>query len=255
MELIQYLDRLKLTLYEKEAILYLSRVNLADAKAVYKNTKIPQGRIYSVLKELQKKGFVITIPDKPKRYQIKDIKKLEFYLQKRKATLDEKIEEINSIELKPKSYNVQESEPSVRIFNGREEHLNQVIRFRETTKKEIIQIAPSFIGTFPTRLSLRKVLERKRKIRIIIQEVNSKNKKNIEIGLKYGAEIKVNKEIKGFSIMIKDSDEAIFSAHNYENKEERTSICSRNKGLIIALKKTFFELWKNGIPITLKDLD
>jgi len=44
--------------------------------------------------------------------------------------------------------------------------------------------------------------------------------------------------------MIKDSDEAIFSAHNYENKEERTSICSRNKGLIIALKKHFLNSGK-----------
>ena len=255
MELFQYLDSLRLTLYEKEIIVYLSSVDLATANLICKNAKIPQGRIYSVLNDLQKKGFVFTIPGKPKRYRIKDIKEsLEFYLEKKKSELGEKVEQIKSIELKPKSYNIQENEPSVKILGGREEHLNEVIRFRDSAKKELLQTAPSFIGTFATKLSLRKMLEKNIKTKIIIFEINSKNKSNIETGLKYGAEIRVNKSISGFSIMIKDFDEAMFSAHKYENKEERTVICSRNKGLISALENTFLNLWNEAKPVTLKDL-
>jgi HTH-type transcriptional regulator, sugar sensing transcriptional regulator len=256
MELIQYLDRLKLTLYEKEIIAYLSSIDFADAKTICKKANIPQGRIYSVLDELQKKGFVLTIPGKPKKYQIKDIKEsIKFYLEKRKAELDEKIEKIKLIELKPKSINIQENKASVTTFRGREEHLNQLTKFRQIAKKEIIQTAPSFIGTFSTKLSFRKALERGIKIRVIISKITSKNKNNIEIGLKFGAEIRLNKKIAGFSMMVKDSDEAIFSAHNYDDQEERVTIYSRNAGLISALKKTFAEFWKNATPITLKDLE
>lgn len=255
MELFQYLDKLRLTLYEKEIIVYLSSIDLATANNICKNAKIPQGRIYSVLNDLQKKGFVLTIPGKPKKYQIKNIKEsLEFYLEKKKAELNEKVEQIKDLELKPKSYNIQENEPSVKILSGREEHLNEVIRFRESAKKELLQTAPSFIGTFATRLSLRKALEINKKIKIIIFEINSRNKVNIETSLKYGAEIRVSKSISGFSMMIKDSNEAMFSAHSYENKEERTAICSRNKGLIFALKNTFLNLWNKAKPVTLKDL-
>jgi len=256
MELFQYLDSLRLTLYEKEIIVYLSSVELADAKTICKKAKIPQGRIYSVLDDLQNKGFVITIPGKPKKYQIKDVKEsLRFYLNNKKQELDEKIESIQLIDLKPKTFNESEHQSSVTTFTGRKEHLNQVIRFREIAKKEIIQTAPLFIGTFSTRLSLRRVLERGVKVKIIIMDVNKKNKPNIETGLKYGAEIRLNKHIKGFSMIIKDATEAMFSAHSYENKEEKTAICSRNKGLLIALKKTFSEFWEKAKPITLKDLE
>jgi len=256
MELFHYLDELRFNLYEKEIIVFLSSIDYADAKKICKHANIPQGRIYSVLEDLQKKGFVSLLPGSPKRYQLKDIKlSLKLYLENKKAELDQKIKEIEEIELKPKAFSLDEDKTSVNSFSGRDEHMNQVRRFRETAKKEIIQTASTFIGTFATRLSLRRTLERGVKVKIIILEANKKNKFNIETGLKYGAEIRENKHIKGFSMMMKDSDEAMFSAHSYENKEERTVICSRNEGLILALRKTFDEFWEKATPITLKDLN
>lgn len=256
MELIQYLDRLKLTLYEKEVILYLSSVDFADAKTIYKEAKIPQGRIYSVLDELQKKGFVIAIPGKPKRYQIKAVKEsLKFYLQKRKAELDEKIEKINSIELKPKSYHISENKPSINMYKGKDEHFNAIIKIRDSAKKEILQTASTFKGTFATNLSLKKALQKGVKIKIIILNITEKSKKNIRTCLEHGGEIRKNNTIKGLSIMIKDSIELLLGVAYYKKDPERIMISSQNPALINTLKQTFENLWKESTPITLKDLE
>ncbi|MBU0471635.1 MAG: hypothetical protein KKF65_03355, partial [Nanoarchaeota archaeon] len=86
MQLFEFIDKLKLTSYEKEIIIYLARIQTADAKLIYKNTHVPKGRIYQVLSELQHKGFVTTIPTNPKKYEIKDIKAiLKLYFDTKKT--------------------------------------------------------------------------------------------------------------------------------------------------------------------------
>ena len=67
-----------------------------------------------------------------------------------------KITDVNHLELKPKSFNPDVNAPSVNLLTGRDEHLNAVIAFRNTAKKELLQMAPNFIGSFATTLSLQK---------------------------------------------------------------------------------------------------
>ena len=84
MNLALFLDGLSLTSYEKSAILCLAGVESADAQTVHTQSKIPQGRVYSVLNELREKGIVTVIPTSPKQYKIGSVKgALKNYLEQR----------------------------------------------------------------------------------------------------------------------------------------------------------------------------
>ena len=254
MELAQFIDSLEFNSYEKKAILYLSSVDSSDAISLGKKAKIPQGRIYSVLNELKEKGIIEVVPSKPKKYKIENIKSsLNTYLQKHKADINEKIGGITSLELKPKALDFSPSS-SVTYFSGREEHLNALINIRNTAKKEILQMAPIFIGTFASRLSLQHALERGVKVKILISGITQENKKKIQICLENGAEVRKIQSPELLSLTIKDSEELLLSIEDYTKKEERVVILSRSKSLLEAMRHTFFKLWKKSKKVELKDL-
>ncbi|MGV8168726.1 MAG: TrmB family transcriptional regulator, partial [Candidatus Nanoarchaeia archaeon] len=236
MELSVFLDRLKLNRYEKDIILFLSGIDHAGAGEIYKNTKVPKGRIYSVLNDLVQKGFVNVIPTSPKKYRIEDTKaSLKKYLEAQIANANKQIHEIDAIDSFSKKFNLDKHAPSVYYFTGREEHLNALLSLRNRAKNRMLQMAPLFIGTYSSNRALYSALERKVKVKIIIKEITKENRNNIRECLKLGAEIRIHKSEKLISCLIKDRDEFILGMDDYRNKEERLSILSRNEGLIDVL--------------------
>ena len=255
MLLSQFVDSLDFTRYEKEIILYLAEVDSADAKTIYKNTKVPQGRIYSVLNWLIEKSIVNIIPTVPKRYQIQNVKlALELYLKSKSSNLDQKVKEISELEIKSKRFILEKRAPSVYLFTGRDEHLQGIISLNENAKREILKIAPIFIGSFSSNLSLFKALQRGVKARIIIHSVTDKNRKKIVECLHLGAKIKVLSSPDLLSMMIVDQENFIVGVQNYHNDEERLTIYSKNKAVLRALTNTFEDLWHQAKLLTLKQL-
>jgi len=246
MMLAQFIDTLDLKRYEKEVILYLSSVQNADANKIYRNTKVPKGRIYSVLNSLSEKEFVKIIPTSPKKYSIEDIKEsLSNYITRKKTEQDEKLKMIDEIETTPKAFSLDRNSPSVYTFSGREDHLNALLSLRNKTRKELIQVAPLFEGTFASNLSLYKALKRGVKVRLIVAKVTSKNRKNIQECLRLGAKVrKIDEHLVNF--LISDSKEFIMGLDDFTNREERLNIYSRNKALLLVLKDYFEKLWKKS---------
>jgi len=253
MMLLQFLEGLKLNKYEKEIILFLSSVNSATANQIYKNTKVPQGRIYSVLNELKQERLIEIIPTSPKKYQIKDIEtSLKDYLNKKKNEIEEKISIANEIETKPRSI-LDEKETSVRILLGREEHLAMVTALRENAKKELLQMAPTFGSTPASDLSLQRALLRGVKEKVIVKKITPINKNKIKICIKNGGEVRRLNSPDLLALLIKDSSEFLLGVHKID-EDERTMIFSKNKSLLILLTKTFNDFWKKAKPITLKEV-
>ena len=250
MELKEYLNDLKLNSYEKEIIFYLASVDSAGAKSIYKNTKVPKGRIYSVLQELSKAGFVAVIPTSPKKYQIKDIKEsLRNYLDDKQTQLKDKAQQVDNIQISPKVYIQDTKEPSVQFFTGRDEHIGAVVALRNKAEKELLQMAPRFQGNFASKLSLQKVLQRGVKVKVIVSGVTELNKKSIQNCLKYGGEVKVYEADSWFAMMIKDSEELLISLQNREKNEERLTTITQSEPLILAMRNLFLQFWKKAKPI------
>ncbi len=135
------------------------------------------------------------------------------------------------------------------IFTGRDEHLNVAIALRDSAKKEILQIAPSFIGTFATKFALKKVLQRGVKYKVIIRNITKENRDNIRVCLKHNADIREYYFKDPLSLIIKDSEEMIFGAHEHKDKQERLMLLTRNQALINSLQNTFNEWWKKAKPV------
>jgi len=251
MELSVFLDKLNLNSYEKEAILFLSSVDKSTAGEIVKNTKIPWGRIYSVLAELNKKGIIKTLPTKPKTFKIDDVKKvLRNYLEIRKSDIEEKIQKVGSIKKTLKRLDRKRERVSVSFLKGREEHLSKVIEMRDNSSKEMIQIAPSFSGSFSTMLSMRRALSRGVKVRVLIRKFADNNRKNVMNTIKYGGEVR-EKDEGLFTMLISDNSDIIFGVHDYLHGEERVLIESRSERLLNVFKNFFEDIWKEAKPVKL----
>lgn len=250
MELAIFIDSLKLTAYEKEIILFLSTTDSVDAKTIYKNTHVPQGRIYSVLQELSNKGIITIVPLKPKKYQIKNIKQsLKDFIDNKQTELKQKYSQIDELILKPKNIREEQKTPTVSFFSGREEHINEVVKIRNRAKKELLQIGPSFAGNFSSRLSLQKALQRGVSVKLLIYAITKDNILNIKNCIKYGGEVRILKTYDSMPLLIRDSEELLIGVQKYENKEERLIVSSENTALIKALKEYFLTSWNSATKV------
>ncbi|MFA6461682.1 MAG: helix-turn-helix domain-containing protein [Candidatus Woesearchaeota archaeon] len=252
MELPQYLDLLDFNSYEKKVILFLSGIDSASARQIIKGSAVPQGRIYEVLTTLNKKGLIQIHPGSPKLFSIKEVKEsLSNYLTTKKIKIDEEISALKELDLKPKVY-LKESTNSVEIIQGREEHLRKVIEFRNSAQKELLQIAPSFVGTFASSLALEKALMKGIKVKVITYAITPENKRMAKTLLENGGELRVIPAKDRLVLQIKDREELILGMHG--EKEERTLIYSRNKALLDTLTETFNKMWASAKTITIKNL-
>src|SRR3989344_3526441 len=191
MQLAQFLDQMDFNRYEKEVILFLAGVDHAEAQKIYKGTKIPKGRIYSILESLKEKNILQIIPTKPKQYKIEDIRRgIQEYLHQKRLALKEQSLKIPLLELKEKVFS-ETNAPSVSLFTGREDHLQYLISLRNRAKKRLLQVAPLFAGTFASNLSLHKAIQRGIKVNVITKKVTVENRKNILDCLHLGAEVKI----------------------------------------------------------------
>jgi len=119
MELRRSLRELGLTKYETDAYLNILTHGIAEASTIYKEAKIPFGKIYETLKILINKGLIEVQNTRPKKYKAKSAKvafdhilkmkkeDMEKDLQKTRDLIMQVLDKINKINVK---------EPEEKIF-------------------------------------------------------------------------------------------------------------------------------------------
>lgn len=68
------LNNLGLNTYEAKALIYIFKNNIVEASEIYKQTKIPYGKIYETLNSLIKLNFIEVQNSRPKKYKCKNLK-------------------------------------------------------------------------------------------------------------------------------------------------------------------------------------
>ncbi len=68
-ELSAFLEELGLTEYEAKALTSLFRLKEAEAPQISRNSQVPKTRVYDVLERLTKKGLIIEVSGRPKKYK------------------------------------------------------------------------------------------------------------------------------------------------------------------------------------------
>ena len=255
MNLLEYLNETDLNTYEKRAIIELATIDKTTATQLIKKGGIPQGRIYTTLQELQRKGIVVIHPTKPKQYSIPDVKEaLKQYHAQKKYALEEQEQHIKTITLTQKTILPPETTTSVTLYQGREERLNAITTLRKRARKEILQIAPLFTGTYATRRAFEETLRNKNiTCKIIIPTITPQNKEQVRIVLKNGGEVRTYKTKHLLSTTISDRKEALLGVQDHTKNEERITLYTTNPEIIETLVHTFQQQWKKGKRVKKKD--
>jgi HTH-type transcriptional regulator, sugar sensing transcriptional regulator len=127
----QFLEEIGLS--EKEAKIYLAllQVDSSTIHDISEKTGVNRTTVYPVLESLEKKGLVSEIQvGKKIEYQAAPPERLETYVERQKATLQEKSERLKDIIPQIKSIQREQGErPIIKVFQGRDGAISAYTEF------------------------------------------------------------------------------------------------------------------------------
>lgn len=246
----ELLERLGLTEYEAKTLSSLFRLKESEAPEVSRIAQVPKTRVYDVLDRLVKKGLIIEIYGRPKKYRVIDASDVfEGLLNKKKQeitnleaeanVLKPMISEFQTInrELGEKVMKVKDRQDYVKILSQEIGNASQeVIAFTELRKEnELLKNA------------LRDAAGKKVSVKIVshIEETNKAIARELS---RHGVDLKMHKH--GLSAFIIDGKKVILglSDFNKENPEYHFAIWDSHEGISQALKTYFSHCWAKGKP-------
>ena len=239
------LKRIGLTEYEIKVFLHLVRNGTTGAVELAKRSGVPFGRIYDVLYQLESKGFVKVLFEKPKKFAPVDPKMaLESTVKKMKENFEEiEKEAVKDKEELQKQFSLQEKakKPSIWMFSGDKNIREARRRELSEAKEEINAIVSSDISTGRDIVVERLAREAKGITRRFIENPLTKDdEKKIKDKIKGGAKVKLS-SYKGFTLSI--VDKKIVRVEVKDSLQGRTSVIIENEDLAKALNEFFMEKW------------
>jgi sugar-specific transcriptional regulator TrmB len=273
MEDKKLLKEIGLSNYEIAVYLKLVEVGVASANTLYKESKVPFGRIYEVLNSLVNKGLVEVQSTRPKRYMARK-PKLAFsnLLKKRRDELESQFQ--RTVEAASKIENDllkrMPVEPKERAFwtvaVGNNE-ITEMMKYNfDDAEKELCIIIRNQIEDRKKQLgmtqqpeilcSLINAVKRGVKLRILAGE-NLKIPKNVldEEGLKHllsAIEIKIIGDVRSY-FEVCDDNKVMIKIDNPANTNEiLAAIIIYDIKLAKELKAKFEWLWSQAKPVILK---
>ncbi|MCK5626037.1 TrmB family transcriptional regulator [Candidatus Bathyarchaeota archaeon] len=231
-----------LTGYESMAYLHLVISGPSPANQISNSTGLPYSKIYDVLANLEKKGWVEVESGRPKKYYPKPPSDA---LEARKLQIESSLKKnINRImgELQPLySKKGIEERPDISIVRG---EFNIVIRLREILNKSEEELMIATVSLPPTLLEmLRPILKHLKSMNVQIQMI-VKDDVDIHVlnELSLFGELKVKERMFGGGI-ISDRKRALLLLGGEEDSEY-LAICSDHIGLADLSREYFEYLWK-----------
>jgi len=248
MKVEEFIEELKLNKYKKAIYLWLLKANISSAREICDKTDVPYGKIYETLNEMEKGGLISIIPSEPKTYKALNPKiAFKFILEKEKEKIEEKLQKISLLE-KTEEIKKPNFDAELIVLKGREKYMQMLKEIVERTEKEFSLIPGTYTTpVMPVRLAFIRMLKKRKKLKMIIREVNNQNKEYVKERTDLGAEVKFN-TLKGLRLAIKDTEEVLLSIVDPETKD-RISIYTTNKPFASSMKQLFDSLWKSGKKI------
>ncbi len=239
------IDELGLDSYKRGVYEWLLKVDSSTARELSEETKVPYGKIYVTLNELEKLGLISILPTEPKTYKAIEPKlAFKILFEKQKNEIEEKIKSLENIE-KIEKIKKSKSENEIIVLKGREKYMQLMKQMIDKTKKEFLLI-PGKISkpTTPVRIAFLRILENKKNLKMIVRNIDNENKEFIRERVKLGAKIKKH-NLEGLRLAIRDNEEIMLSIVDPETKD-RISIYTTNKWFASSMIKLFNSLWREG---------
>lgn len=245
MKVADLIDELELDSYKKEVYEWLLKVNSSTAKEICEETKVPYGKVYSTLNELEKLGLISILPTEPKTYKAIEPKlAFKMLFDKQKNEIEEKIKNLENLE-KIEKIRKPKSENEIIVIKGREKYMQLMKQMIDRTKKEFLLIPGKLSKpTMPVRIAFLRILENKKNLKMIIRGIDNENREFIKERVKVGAKIRKH-ALEGLRLAIKDDEEVLLSIVDPETKD-RISIYTTNHWFASSMKHLFDSLWREG---------
>lgn len=241
MENLEFFRSLGLTEYESKTISSLLRLESASPKQISESSKVPQNKLYQIIKNFISLGMLSELPNK--KYKLINFK----------TFVDEKIskKENQLKQLKQTSRKInqaQKEDPSFQLIHGQIPTMNKIAELNEETKKEILGIQRNWKIWGKGLRVMQDSINRGVKIKTI-GVINDETKKRAREWRKCGCNIKkYNKMFGDFPLRftIFDNKIARVTIGKPEIQEPKNYITFiiTSKPFIAILKKQFIDMWE-----------
>ena len=243
--LVQDLRNFGLSEYEAKAFLALSIHGPLSASSLSEKSKIPQSKVYNVMKNLMAKALAEGQNSKPQRFRvIKTEHAFKKIIQKKKAEIDKLNEKTNQIVNQLKPFQKKETEMGLWSGSGRKSFLEKAAEMVDKTKKVGFATTSRFSRNPILDNAYKDALKKGIKIRIIgTSELDESMGARAKWYKKQGADIRILPMDIHPRIGIVDNKEVCM---RIDNPLESDFFWSNSPALVNIFSTYFDELWSKA---------
>lgn len=236
-------------LTEYEILAYLALINFGELTAgeISRATPIPYSKVYSVLDNLERKGWVEIKGGRPRRYYPRAPSDALRGEKLRQESLFEQYQQLIISELQPvfEQKKIKER-PEIWIVRGTANIIMNITEVIERTKRELMIALPKISNEF-SRVVL-PIIDKLRDKRVNILLLTTKDSiKHMDKLPIYFAEVRVRNEMFGGGL-VSDGRESLLFLGEGEDDQKALAIWSDHVGLTSIAKIYFKHLWDTAEP-------
>ncbi len=241
------LKDLGLTQYEIKAYIALLACGPLRANLVSREAEIPYSKIYEVLGNLEKKGWIETDQERPARYYPKS-PSVALDTVRTKIESNIKRNETQVVgELQPifETRDTRET-PNIWIIRGEFNILTRIRQILSGCEREILIVIPAILDEVVDLLTPTLSTLKNRGVKLTVLTTRDVDTKILN-RLAYVCELRVRDQMFGGGV-ISDAKDVILLVGEDEKLKSAIGICSEHRGLAKLAKSYFAYLWNESRP-------
>lgn len=249
-EINELLETLGLTEYEAKTLSALFKLRESEAPDVSRAAQVPKTRVYDVLDKLTKRGLVIEIYGRPKKYRVLGPEEVfDALLNERKKEMTKLEKRVSSLKQLAQAAESAEEDGMERVMKvkDKQDFFRILAQEIELAKKEITGFAR--IGEEHTlvKTALHSAADKKVKTRILSRVPNHV----MDIAKKYSEKgIELKHADHGLNAYIIDNRKVVLGLSDFsKEKPEYHFTILHNKAMASALQSYFDSCWKKAREI------
>jgi sugar-specific transcriptional regulator TrmB len=242
-----FLEELGLSPYEKSAYRVLFNIRRAQASEIADKSRVPQAKIYSVLKSLEGKGLISQELSKTKTYALNSPgSSFAAILGQKESSLKELSAKAEAVLKLFESTDPKSKLEFVEMVHGRENVLETIDRQFKNTKSFYYATAGFKTNDSKLREEVKKMVDRGVSV-CFMGSIDSKNIWLAEKWQKTGVQVKHSAELEKrvrFSVLDKK-----FASLTLKD-EEYTTVCTNSPAIVLTLIDMFQYYWGKAVPLS-----
>lgn len=249
MDIENILRKLNFSEYEIKIYLSLNKLEQATANEISGNSSVPKNKVYEIIEHMIKKGLIMELPTKPKKYKISSLDKLKEIINSKKENLVKLEKDTNKLvdKLKILNWGSKDKEP-IWIIKSQKNIVDKIAFEMNQVEKYTLSVFRNNVSTGTNLRNTKEAIKRGVKI-CMIGAVTEKNFSEIKRWVKLGVDFKVYDEnILGnhgtrFTVFDDKKCRITIGKPEVKTSENYITIWSESESLTRLMKNLFYSMW------------